>query len=60
MLTSTHVTRVSEAFSYRLDGRSHRSFTDLLSLYHPTSGPVRTPPTGMECGRPSGRVVLSQ
>lgn len=41
VLTSTHVTRGSEAFAYRLDGRSHRSFTDLLSLYHPTSGPVR-------------------
>jgi ribosomal protein S12 methylthiotransferase accessory factor len=40
-LTSTHVNRGREAFAYRLDGRSHRSFQDLLSLYHPTSGPVR-------------------
>jgi ribosomal protein S12 methylthiotransferase accessory factor len=41
VLTSTHITRGSEAFAYRLDGRSHRSFEDLVSLYHPTAGPVR-------------------
>lgn len=40
-LSSTHVSRGSEAFAYRLDGRSQRSFEDLLSLYHPISGPVR-------------------
>jgi ribosomal protein S12 methylthiotransferase accessory factor len=41
VLTSTHVTRGSEAFAYRLDGRSHRSFSDLMSLYHPIAGPIR-------------------